>query len=186
MLHTLNIETPEVKELCQRDPLFNKVVQKVGTIVYSLDKDPFIFLINTIIGQMLSNKVADVLTDRFWLLCKDKTPGGVLLLTNNQIREVGVSNAKVNYIKTVAEYFIKNPDISKIIENMSDSEAIEYLTKIPGIGSWSAKMYLIFVLDRKNILPYEDGAFIQAFEAVYGIKDSRRSKLLVHEISSFL
>lgn len=57
------------------------------------------------------------------------------------------------------------------LAQLSDIEVIKKLTKYRGIGNWTAKMYLIFVLDRQDILPYEDGAFLQAYKWLYKTDD---------------
>lgn len=176
----LNPQSKEIQVLCKTDLRLAKVVQEVGPISYSVYSDPFTFLVNTIIGQMLSNKVADILTDRFWNLCS-KTPQDVSKLSLDKIKSIGISYSKARYINILANEYIKNPYLSDKLQEMSDDNVIDLLTKIPGIGSWTAKMYLIFVLDRKDVLPYEDGAFNQAFEAVYGISDKSKGKCLVRD-----
>lgn len=129
---------------------------------------------------MLSNKVADVLSERFWKL-SEGTPAAVASLSSEEVRAIGTSSAKAKYIISLAKEFLSFPNLPDQLISMPDEEVIARLTKIPGIGSWSAKMYLIFVLDRQDVLPYEDGAFNQAFEAVFGIIDSSKSKRRVRE-----
>lgn len=174
----LNHQSKSVRFLCERDEKLAKVIDAVGSLQYTTERDPFVFLIDTVIGQMLSNRVAAVLSKRFWAL-SDGTIEGTAKLTADHIRGIGVSNAKVKTILAVINEFVRNPSFPDILYSMTDEEVENRLTQIPGIGPWSAKMFLIFVLDRQNILPFEDGAFIQAFEAVYGIKEKSRNKKLV-------
>ena len=145
-----------------------KVIDLVGTITYKPYSDPYSFLVSTIIGQMLSNKVADIICERLENLCGGHiTPAKIDKLTDSQIKSIGTSNSKVRFIRELTNS-IKNKDINfKRIDDMNDEEAIKALTSIHGIGTWSAKMYLIFVLNRQNVLPYEDMAFIQGYKWCY-------------------
>jgi DNA-3-methyladenine glycosylase II len=59
----------------------------------------------------------------------------------------------------------------KDLEALDDIDVIKILTSLPGIGNWSAKMYLIFVLNRMNVLPFEDGAFLQSYKWLYNTSD---------------
>ncbi len=74
----------------------------------------------------------------------------------------------VSYIKNLASESI---DLKKI-ELMEDKEVIKELVRIKGIGDWTAKMYLIFVLNRQDVLPFEDGAFLQAYKWLYKTEDT--------------
>lgn len=145
-----------------------KVIDLVGTITYKPYSDPYSFLVSTIIGQMLSNKVADIICERLEKHCDGHiTPAKIDELTDSQIKSIGTSNSKVKFIRELTNS-IKNKDINlKQITDMNDEDAIKVLTSIHGIGTWSAKMYLIFVLNRQNILPYEDMAFIQGYKWCY-------------------
>ena len=168
MLYTLNKRTKSVKFIYSKCKRMARVIDLVGTITYKPYSDPYSFLVTTIIGQMLSNKVADILCDRLETLCKGHiTPSKIGKLTDTQIKSIGTSNSKVKFIRELTNS-IKNKDISfKKIDAMTDEDAIKTLTSIHGIGTWSAKMYLIFVLNRQNVLPYEDMAFIQGYKWCY-------------------
>ena len=150
-----------------------KIIKMIGPITYMPhETDSYSHLIDSIIGQMLSNKVADIISDRMLALCEGKvTPRKVSRLSDEQIRGIGISAAKTGYIKDITNRVLSGAlDFDKFSE-MSDQEIIKELTCIKGIGSWTAKMYLIFVLDRQVVLPYEDGAFLQAYQWAYKTKD---------------
>ena len=168
MIYTLNKRTKSVKFIYSKCKRMAKVIDLVGTITYKPYSDPYSFLVSTIIGQMLSNKVADIICERLENLCGGHiTPSKIDKLTNSQIKSIGTSNSKVKFIRELTNS-IKNKDINfKRIDDMNDEEAIKALTSIHGIGTWSAKMYLIFVLNRQNVLPYEDMAFIQGYKWCY-------------------
>ena len=145
-----------------------KVIDMVGTISYEAYDNPYVFLVDIIIGQMLSNKVADIMSERLRTLCKRSiTPNKIIKLTDNQIKSIGISNLKVKFIRELTDK-VNNKQIDfDSISKLDDEDAIKRLASIHDIGSWSAKMYLIFVLNRQDILPYEDVAFLQCYKWGY-------------------
>jgi len=164
----LDINTDSIKYLCTKDKRLAKVISMVGTITYEPYKDSYRFLIKTIIGQMLSNKVADIISERLEVLCNGTiNPNIISNLSNDDIRSIGISKSKVSYIRNLTEEIKSgNIDLSEF-PCLPDKEIINKLTSIRGIGHWTAKMYLLFVLDRQDILPYEDIAFLQGYKWVY-------------------
>ena len=87
------------------------------------------------------------------------------------IKSIGTSSQKVRYIKHLTERVVSGRIDLSSLQNYSDEDVMNTLTDIPGIGNWTAKMFLIFVLDRPDILPYEDGAFKQSFKWLYETDD---------------
>ena len=155
------------------------LIRSIGAIEYHCDFDPYEFLVKTIIGQMLSNKAADVITQRFEKLCGGTvTTQAVSGLSVADLRGVGLSNSKAGYILQLTENVLSEKLNFSILETMSDAEALKTLTALHGIGSWSAKMYLIFMLCREDILPYEDGAFLQAYSWLYPMNGSKPAEIV--------
>ena len=157
-----------VQYLIARDEKLAKLISMVGDIEYELNDDPYLFLVSTIIGQMLSVKAADAITERLTDICNGYiTAEAVSSLSDDEIRSSGMSRTKIGYIRSLASS-IQNGEICfRELAELPDNEALEKLTSLRGIGMWTAKMYLIFVLDRKDILPYEDATFIQAYKWLY-------------------
>ena len=177
MLFAYNENSPEIQHLIKADAKLKWLIQKVGDLRYDTDDKPYEFLVSSVIGQMLSNKVADVIYKRFHALCDGiVTPTRVAELSKEKIRTVGISSAKADTILELTSLFLSTPNLPLILQSSSDSAVTEILTQVKGIGKWTAKMYLIFVLNRMDVLPYEDGAFIQAFERLYDIKESNKNK----------
>jgi DNA-3-methyladenine glycosylase II len=171
----LSGENEAVRRLCERDPLLAKVVSLVGEISYEPYRDAFRFLAEIIIGQMLSNKVAEVLSARFAALCGgDVTPEAVGRLSVEEIKGIGVSTRKAESIRQMAALVEEGAIRLGELPGLSDGEVTARLTSIKGVGNWSAKMYLIFVLDRPDVLPYEDGAFLQAYRWLYRTEETGR------------
>lgn len=170
---TLDINSPPVQYLCKKDKRLAKVISMVGPITYSPhEDDPYRFLVHEIIEQMLSVKAGQKIFLRLEELCAGEiNPEKIAQLTDEQIRSTGTSNAKVEYIRNLTNALESGSlSFDKLI-GMSDTEVIHEMTKIRGIGAWTAKMYLIFVLNRPDILPVEDGAFLQGYRWAYKTDD---------------
>lgn len=177
------ITDPEILYLRNCDPNLDFAIQLIGKLEYTLHEDSFGFFVETIIGQMLSNKVADVINERFSKLCKGRvTPETVLDLDVQDIRKIGVSLDKSRYILEFAKVVNDNQHFFADLRELPDKEILSKLQKIRGIGGWSAKMYLIFVLDRKDVLPYEDGAFLQSIKWLYGVEEKNRNHPLIKKL----
>ena len=170
---TLDMNHPAIQYLCKKDKRLAKVISMVGTITYvPHDEDTYAFLIHEIIEQMLSVKAGRKIYGRLEELCDGEiTPERISALSDDEIRGTGTSNAKVEYIRNVTNAILDGSlDFNKLT-GLPDSAVIKELTKLRGIGNWTAKMYLMFVLDRPNIIPVEDGAFLQVYKWVYKTDD---------------
>lgn len=166
---TLDMNTPSVQYLCKKDKRLARVIKMVGPIQYtSHDENAYSFLTHEIIEQMLSVKAGQKIYNRLEKLCGEEiSPDRICALTDEQIRGTGMSNAKVEYIRNITNAITNGTLDLEALKRLSDEEVVAILTKIRGIGNWTAKMYLIFVLDRQDVLPIEDGAFLQVFRWMY-------------------
>lgn len=172
-----NKESEEVRILCERDELLSYAVNFIGEIRYNLDRDTFKCFIDTIIGQMLSNKVGDVISNRLENLCFGiVSPETVASLDISDLRGIGLSKAKSEYILSFAKMICENPNFFEELKKQPEEEIKKELLAIKGIGIWSADMYLLFGLGRPDILPTEDGAFAQAVKWLYGYEDKTRER----------
>jgi DNA-3-methyladenine glycosylase II len=181
---TITIESEPIKYLIGKDKNFKILYNLVGELSYRLDNDYYGFIIQTIIGQMLSNKVADILTERLLNICNTGKIDieSISNLSFNNIQSIGISRSKTQCIVDFTEYYIKNKYTNKKLSRLSDDEIIKEITSIKGLGSWSAKMFLLFVLGRENIFPIEDLAYRQAFIWYNGIT-SLPAKSKIKDIS---
>lgn len=167
-IYTLNEKSESVRHLIRKDKRLARVISMVGTITYSLYDDGYAFLVHEIIEQMLSIKAGKQIYDRLLLLCNNKiSPQAILSLTDDELKSIGTSNAKVQYIKALTSAVSSGNLLLDDLNIKTDAEVMKELMSIRGIGTWTSKMYLIFVLNRENVLPYEDGAFIQSYKWLY-------------------
>lgn len=159
--------------LANKDKRLAKLFSMVGDITYGPYEDSYRFLVETIVGQMLSNKVANILCERLLHLCDNQiTPSTISVLRPDDLRQIGVSTAKASYIFSLTEAILNDCINFSTFNSIDDQEIIKKLTALRGIGSWSAKMYLIFVLNRPDILPFEDSAFVQSYRWLYKTLDA--------------
>ncbi len=172
----LDQNTPAVQYLIQKDKRLAKVIQMVGPINYQLQTNAYSFLVGQIIEQMLSKKVAHILTQRLKYNCADQIrPITIYHLSDEQLLSIGISHSKVHYIKNLTEAILTGKVNFSSYLQISDTQVIDSLTTVKGIGIWSAKMFLIFSLDRPDILPFEDMAFLQSYSWIYKTHNFKKS-----------
>lgn len=119
-----------------------------------------------IIEQQVSFKAAITIKERFLKMINNLDNLEVLQIHSNDIQSIGISHRKVEYIKNVYEYFQKS---NFNFQESSEDDVIKELTKIRGIGLWSAQMFLIFVLYRINIFSKGDLALMNSLKINYQI-----------------
>lgn len=159
------------------DPILLKLHKKYGPHKFE-DRSEKLYeeLVESIIGQQLSGKAADTIFKRFLGLYKDsKFPAPEVLLKTDteKLRGAGMSYSKASYIKNIAKAF-KNGDLDiKILRKMSDEEIIKELTKIKGVGNWTAEMILIFTFKRDDVFSLGDAGLRRAIKNLYSIEKEK-------------
>ncbi len=156
------------KILSNRDSILRKIIKKYNKGFLTTKNDPFFSLCRTIVGQQISTKAADSIWARFEKKCKKKIkPKIILKISSRNLKSAGLSRQKVSYLKNIAKAFVnKSFDIKKI-KKMNDNEAITYITKLKGLGVWSAEMFLMFNLNRPDIFPIKDIGLLRSISKNY-------------------
>lgn len=175
----LNKDSLSVRYLCKRDKRLEKVINMVGTITYTPHTDnPFPFLVHEIVEQMLSVKAGEKIYARLETLCNGQvSPHVISKLSIEDLKSIGTSTAKARYIKNAASAVLNGElDFTKFPQ-MTDEDTLKELIQLHGVGMWTAKMYLIFVLDRQDILPFEDIAFLQSYKWLYKTEDISKASI---------
>tara|TARA_B100000965_G_C19447872_1_gene693831 strand:+ start:248 stop:865 length:618 start_codon:yes stop_codon:yes gene_type:complete len=127
-----------------------------------------------IIEQQISFKVAISIKKKFNDLISDKSNNEILEIDDNKLKSIGISRMKIKYIKNVYQYFLD----SKInFDRLGDNKIINELTTIKGVGSWTAEMFLIFILFRENIFSKKDIALLNSIKLNYDIKNLTNERL---------
>ena len=155
-----------------KDIKIEKISQTVNLPEIVKTKDIYLDMVEIIISQQLSGKVAKVIYNRFLELFDKKYPSPKLLLKTDDtaLRGVGLSQAKTNYVKNLAEFALSNDLSMSHIDSLTDDEIIELLTKVKGVGKWSVEMLLIFSLNRPDVFPHDDLVIKKSMVEIYGIK----------------
>ena len=156
------------KILSKRDPILRKIINKFNKGFLTTRKDPFFSLCRTIVGQQISTKAADSIWLRFEEKCKKKIiPETILKLPSRSLKSAGLSRQKVSYLKNIAKSFKNKSFNIRDLKKMDDDLAIDYITKLKGLGIWSAQMFLMFNLNRPDIFPTKDIGLIRAISKNY-------------------
>lgn len=126
----------------------------------------------SIISQQLSTKVAAIIYNRFEGLFSKKypTPQDILNIPFDELRLIGLSNAKAKYVQNVCAFFNEQEVTDKMIHKMEDDELINFLVQIKGIGRWTAEMILMFTLGREDVFAVDDLGIQQAMNALYKLE----------------
>jgi len=156
------------KILSKRDPVLRKIIKKYNKGFLTTRGNPFFSLCRTVIGQQISTKAADSIWLKFEKKCKKRiTPNVVLKIPSRNLKSAGLSRQKIGYLKNIAKAFKnKSFDVRKL-KKMNDDKAINYITKIKGLGVWSSQMLLIFNLTRSDVFPVKDIGLLRAISKNY-------------------
>lgn len=132
-------------------------------------KPIYLELVFSIISQQLSTKVAQVIQGRFLDLFDTRKPGldEILSVPFEQLRAVGLSNAKTVYVREVCQFFIQHKLEDKALQRLADEELIALLTQIKGVGRWTSEMILMFSMAREDVFAADDLGIQQAMARLY-------------------
>lgn len=135
----------------------------------------FARLCRDIVGQQLSTTVAAVIFARFEKLFEHTgiTPDQILSKSEEELRSVGLSWAKVKYIRDLAEKSQTNAIRYSDFGRLTDEEIIIELTEVNGIGRWTAEMFLIFTLGREDVFSFGDLGLRKGFQKLYQVPDDK-------------
>jgi DNA-3-methyladenine glycosylase II len=146
-----------VNHLKTCDPVLRAIIERVGPCRMEFAPAEFSSLAEAIVYQQLNGKAAVTIFKRFVALAGEPlTPEGILKLSDEQMRSVGLSKQKSTYLKDLAAKTAAGLLDFERLPDLPDEEVIEHLTQVKGIGVWTAHMFLMFSLRRPNVLPTGD------------------------------
>lgn len=159
------------------DPLLASVIPLIKPFRLEISDDPFSDLVESIICQQLSDKAGATIFARFQTLFPNKkiSARAILKLPDKNIRAVGPSWSKVSYIKNVAKAGLN----FQALQSLDDTQIIQELTKIKGIGPWTAEMFLMFSLGRPDVFSFGDLGLRRAIRKLYNLRKEPKRKRLV-------
>ncbi|MFB6250871.1 MAG: DNA-3-methyladenine glycosylase [Halobellus sp.] len=161
------------------DPQLGPLVETHGELPIGTADDEFARFVVAIVNQQLSTESAAAIRERLFDRV-DVTPEEILATDESTLRDVGLSRLKIEYVRNVARAF-RERDLSRAgLAGADDDEVIATLTEIRGVGTWTAKMYLIFVLGRQDVFPVEDLGIRTGMSTLYGFENTDREGMVEH------
>ena len=156
-----------VNTLSKRDKVLKRLILKYNDKFLTTRKDIFYSLCKSIVGQQISVSAANSVFNKFQKKTKKVTQLKVSKLSISQLKSCGLSRQKALGIKELSIKFVKKEFDPKLINKMSDDEAINYLSSLKQIGRWSAEMILLFTYNRPDIWPIQDIGLLRAISKNY-------------------
>ncbi len=160
----------------QADPVIFCALKTYGLSRAIQVKEPneyFFQLCRSINNQQLSNKAAATIFERFCNLFPKKEPTAHALhkLSIQKLKSAGLSRQKIAYLKDIAKKIESKEIVLEKLQTLSNEEVIESLTKIKGIGLWTAQMFLMFSLGREDVFSFGDAGLRNAMKKLYSLQE---------------
>ena len=154
-----------------KDKKLQKVISLQQPFTLQKRDKVYLHLCYSIMSQQLSTKVADVFHRRFIELYGGKEPTAKQIAETRfeNLRGIGLSNAKANYVLNVCRFFIEEKITDAKLHKMNNEDIIKYLSKIKGVGQWTVEMILMFTLGREDVFAVDDLGIQQAVCKLYRI-----------------
>ena len=167
-----------VEHLRGADDTLRQIIDERGALdlearVRGRPNDAYGALLRSIVGQQLSTKAARSIYTRLTELFDGRTPTPQELLDADPevVRSAGLSRAKVNYLRSLAEHVISGELELDSLPDLPDDEVAREVTAVKGLGQWTADMFLIFHLGRPDVLPVGDLGVRRAVQRAYGLEE---------------
>ena len=175
----MQVSPDTLARLAGSDPMIAKLIDRYGTPDGLLERrgrrpgDAYGALVRSIVGQQLSTRSARAIFGRLIGIFDDRTPTPRELLDVDPqaLREVGLSRAKVAYLRDLAERVEDGELDLEGIAELPDEDVAAQLTQVKGLGPWSVQMFLIFHLGRPDVLPVGDLGIRRAIQDQYGLDE---------------
>lgn len=200
--HIFTYTAKELDCLKAKDKRLAKAIDKIGTITREGEHDIFASVIHHIIAQQISTKAQASIWARFCALFSEmqsertskvkkaqsadlqskQKAQALLAIDIDKIRSCGISSRKAQYILDFAHKVQSGEFDIEAVAKMSDEKAIESLIKLRGIGVWTAEMILLFCLQRKDILSYDDLALQRGLKMLYALKCEGKNGKIPKEV----
>ncbi len=160
-----------------KDKKLKKLLDGQEPHTLKTQKKVYLHLCGSIMSQQLSTKVADVIWKRFLALYdKHPSPEQIIATPHEQLRAIGLSNAKARYVQNVARFALEEGMEWKQLKVMTDMEVIEHLTRIKGVGRWTAEMILMFALGREDVFAVDDLGIQNAMIKLYKLDSADKKQ----------
>ena len=163
--------------LKKNDPILKQILIKAKRDIFlTRNCTPFQTLINAILGQQISVKAATSVAKKLQEKTKKINPTNIYNASAQKLRGCGLSKQKIVYLKEISKKFLAAPRFFYNFKYLDDETIIQKLCMLKGIGEWTAQMYLIFQLNRPNVLPLGDLGFINSTTKLYKLSSKNNLK----------
>jgi 3-methyladenine DNA glycosylase/8-oxoguanine DNA glycosylase len=159
----------ELEHLRRRDRRLGRVIDEIGPIEREVIPDPFTALVHSIVAQQISSRAAAAIWNRLREQLGGIRPETIAAASVEELRRCGLSARKAGYIRGIGEAVVRGELDLIELRTLSDDDVIRRLTALPGIGRWSAEMYLIFSLQRPDVVSWGDLAIRRGMMNLYGL-----------------
>lgn len=160
--------------LSRRDPILRDLMRQHGAcgLAKAQHAAPFTALVHAIISQQLATRAAATIAARFDALFDENgpTPAKVRTISDERLRGVGLSGQKLAYIRDLCLHIEDGSLPLEALDRLPDDDVIAALTRVKGIGRWTAEMFLMFRLHRPDVLPVGDLGIVKAMQKAYGLR----------------
>ena len=165
----------------KKDKQLDAIIASQSVLTLQIQLDLFSYLCRSIISQQLSTKAAAVISERFFLIFQGKKhlANQILEKPDEALRAVGLSNAKTQYIKNLASFYLEHKKAWSALHTLQDLEIVAFLTNIKGVGRWTVEMLLMFAMGREDVFPDDDLGIQQAMIRLYNIKSDSKKELKI-------
>lgn len=173
-----------VQMICEKDPDLKKVIMAIGDLHISLRTDYFASLIRSIIGQQISVSAAAVIYGRLEESLEGQmTAEAIFLKSPEALRQAGLTKQKIKYIKNLAERVVVGTVNLTDIAEYDDDDIKHQLIQVKGIGKWTAEVFLLLSLGRKDVLAIDDVGIQRAAMWLYQTEKAERRNILIEKSS---
>lgn len=162
-----------VEHLRSGDPVMANIIGRVGPCRMKYLPPEFDTLVRSIVYQQVSGKAAATIYARLALAAGSSgvTARAILRLSTEELRAAGLSGQKTSYLKDLAEHATSGRLRFDTLTKLEDEDVIAALTAVKGIGVWTAQMFLMFALRRRDVLPVNDLGIRNAIRKEYGLNE---------------
>jgi DNA-3-methyladenine glycosylase II len=176
----LSYEEAAVTHLQRADPVMAAIIDRVGPLKIGYRRERFPALVRAIIFQQLAGRAAQTIHDRVVNALGGglPTPEAVLAASDEILRGAGLSRGKMAYLRDLASHVQSGSLDFKRLPRLTDDEIIAHLTRVKGIGRWTAEMFMMFNLRRPDILPVDDLGVRTAVMKAYDMAEAPPPKQL--------
>ena len=178
-----------IKYLKKMDPDLKRLFDLYRVNNLQPENNYFRSLIRSIIYQQLSGNSARKIFERFnnfFVGNSFPTPEKILSTDIEKLRSTGLSFRKAEYINNIAQAFLDEPEVYLNLEKMDDDEIIDNLTKVKGVGLWTAQMFLMFTLNRPDIFPATDLAMQKGFRIYFSLENLPNSYEMINRSQQWI